>query len=402
VCGSCMYGERGQDLAGSAVGWRSAAGDKVAEEAAGERTNGDRSRGLGTIMVNQAGKYAKLKSEEADEQPSSSSEVGRDVESQQKPLGEKTIGEAAQEFTRKTMVVIALTILTSSQGLLIAVSKQGGKFEYSVMSANCMVETTKCVISLLFLMRQWNTIGVTEDNTLVTTLNEIWVFPVPALLYLIKNLMQYVIFLYVDPPSYQVLKNLNIITTGILYRIFLKKKLNSIQWSALILLTLGCTTSQLNTQSDNVLSTPTMGVFLAIVMALLSGAAGVYTEMIIKKRPQRSINVQNFYLYSFGIVFNMMAIFMYDNSQVMEKGFFYGYSSITFIMIMNHALSGLAVSMVMKYANNITKVYSTSVAMLLTTLISIPLFGFELSLPFMLGSGVVTVAVFLHSQAKKK
>jgi len=374
----------------------------VAEEAAGERTNGDRSRGLGTIMVNQAGKYAKLKSEEADEQPSSSSEVGRDVESQQKPLGEKTIGEAAQEFTRKTMVVIALTILTSSQGLLIAVSKQGGKFEYSVMSANCMVETTKCVISLLFLMRQWNTIGVTEDNTLVTTLNEIWVFPIPALLYLIKNLMQYVIFLYVDPPSYQVLKNLNIITTGILYRIFLKKKLNSIQWSALILLTLGCTTSQLNTQSDNVLSTPTMGVFLAIVMALLSGAAGVYTEMIIKKRPQRSINVQNFYLYSFGIVFNMMAIFMYDNSQVMEKGFFYGYSSITFIMIMNHALSGLAVSMVMKYANNITKVYSTSVAMLLTTLISIPLFGFELSLPFMLGSGVVTVAVFLHSQAKKK
>ena len=187
-----------------------------------------------------------------------------------------------------------------------------------------------------------------------------------------------------------------------MYRIFLKKKLNSIQWSALILLTLGCTTSQLNTQSDNVLSTPTMGVFLAIVMALLSGAAGVYTEMIIKKRPQRSINVQNFYLYSFGIVFNMMAIFMYDNSQVMEKGFFYGYSSITFIMIMNHALSGLAVSMVMKYANNITKVYSTSVAMLLTTLISIPLFGFELSLPFMLGSGVVTVAVFLHSQAKKK
>ena len=99
---------------------------------------------------------------------------------------EKTIGEVAQEFTRKTMVVIALTVLTSSQGLLIAVSNQGGKFEYSVMSANCMVEVTKCVISLLFLMRQWNTTGVTEDNTLRTTLHEVWVYPVPALLYLIK------------------------------------------------------------------------------------------------------------------------------------------------------------------------------------------------------------------------
>lgn len=61
--------------------------------------------------------------------------------------------------------------------------------------------------------------------------------------------MQYIIFLYVDPPSYQVmdgpsmlrlpavmlrfplapllhqiLKNLNIISTGVLYRIFLQKR----------------------------------------------------------------------------------------------------------------------------------------------------------------------------------
>ena len=115
-------------------------------------------------MVNQAGKYSKLRNDEIEQQPVSSSSGSRDVESQ-----EKTVGEVAQEFTRKTMVVIALTVLTSSQGLLIAVSKQGGKFEYSVMSANCMVEVTKCVISLLFLMRQWNTLGVTDDNTLMTT-----------------------------------------------------------------------------------------------------------------------------------------------------------------------------------------------------------------------------------------
>jgi hypothetical protein len=36
---------------------------------------------------------------------------------------------------------------------------------------------------------------------------------------------QYYIFAYVDAPAYQILKNLNIISTGILYRIILKKKL---------------------------------------------------------------------------------------------------------------------------------------------------------------------------------
>ncbi len=71
-------------------------------------------------------------------------------------------------------------------------------------------------------------------------------------------------------------------------------------------------------------------------------------------------------------------------------------------MILNHALSGLAVSMVMKYANNIVKVYATSVAMILTTIVSIPLFGFQLTLPFVLGTSVTAVAVFLHYQTKMK
>ncbi|PKI66516.1 hypothetical protein CRG98_013080, partial [Punica granatum] len=76
---------------------------------------------------------------------------------------------------------------------------------------------------------------------------------------------------------------------------------------------------------------------------------------IIKKRPSRNINVQNFWLYIFGMIFNAIAIFIQDFDAVMNKGFFHGYSLITTIMILNHALSGIAVSMVMKYADNIVK-----------------------------------------------
>lgn len=91
------------------------------------------------------------------------------------------------------------------------------------------------------------------------------------------------------------------------------------QWSALLLLALGCTIAQMNNNSDRVLSTPTIGVVLALAMAVLSGAAGVYTEMIMKKRLQRSIHVQNFYLYSFGILFNIIAMFTYEEGTVLEK-----------------------------------------------------------------------------------
>ncbi|GAB4838678.1 hypothetical protein Ancab_028223 [Ancistrocladus abbreviatus] len=300
----------------------------------------------------------------------------------------------------KSVVTLALTVLTSSQAILINWSKRAGKYEYSVTTANFLVETLKCALSLAALARIWKNEGVTEDNRLSTTLEEVIVYPIPASLYLIKNLLQYYIFAYVDAPGYQLLKNLNIITTGLLYRMILKKRLSEIQWAAFILLFAGCTTAQLKTNSDQVLETPIQGWVMAIVMALLSGFAGVYTEAIMKKRPQRNINVQNFWLYVFGMGFNAIAILIQDFDQVINKGFFYGYSFITVVMIVNHALSGIAVSMVMKYADNIVKVYATSVAMLLTAVVSVFLFGFHPTLSFFLGSIVVSVAVYLHSVGK--
>ncbi|KAK6916251.1 Nucleotide-sugar transporter, partial [Dillenia turbinata] len=320
------------------------------------------------------------------------------------PSNPGILGGSSSDFSkwkRKSIVTLALTFLTSSQAILIVWSKRAGKYEYSVTTANFLVETLKCALSVAALIRIWGNEGVTEDNRLSTTLDEVSVYPIPAALYLIKNLLQYYIFAYVDAPGYQILKNLNIISTGVLYRIILKKKLSEIQWAAFVLLCAGCTTAQLNPSSDHVLQTPFQGWVMAVVMALLSGFAGVYTEVaIIKKRPSRNINVQNFWLYVFGMVFNAIAILVQDFDAVVNKGFFHGYSFITTLMILNHALSGIAVSMVMKYADNIVKVYATSVAMLLTAVVSVFLFGFHLSLAFFLGSIVVSVSVYLHSIGK--
>ncbi|PIA64014.1 hypothetical protein AQUCO_00201361v1 [Aquilegia coerulea] len=301
-------------------------------------------------------------------------------------LGGDSSSREHSKWKIKSIVTVLLTLLTSSQAILIVWSKRAGKYEYSVTTANFSVEALKCTLSLLALTRIWRNEGVTEDNKLATSLNEIIVYPIPAALYLVKNLLQYYIFAYVSAPSYQILKNLNIISTGVLYHIMLKRKLSEIQWAAFILLCAGCTTAQLDSSSDRVLQTPFQGWMMAIVMALLSGFAGVYTEAIMKKRPSRNINVQNFWLYVFGMVFNAVAILVQDFDAVMNKGFFYGYTLITTCMILNHALSGIAVSVVMKYADNIVKVYSTSVAMLLTAVVSVFLFHFHLSLAFILGS----------------
>ena len=51
-------------------------------------------------------------------------------------------------YSRTVIVTVALTLLTSSQGLLIAASKKQGGFTYSPTSANLMVEVLKAALSL--------------------------------------------------------------------------------------------------------------------------------------------------------------------------------------------------------------------------------------------------------------
>ncbi|KAM0852057.1 hypothetical protein ACQ4PT_052017 [Festuca glaucescens] len=140
-----------------------------------------------------------------------------------------TLGDAGglkgkHSWKQKSIVTVALTLLTSSQAILIVWSKRAGKYEYTVTTANFSVEALKCLLSLVALYRTWNSQGVTKDNRLSTSLDEVSVYPIPAALYMVKNLLQYYIFAYVDAPAYQILKNLNIISTGVLYRIILKKK----------------------------------------------------------------------------------------------------------------------------------------------------------------------------------
>lgn len=51
---------------------------------------------------------------------------------------------------------------------------------------------------------------------------------------------------YVDPATYQILGNLKIVTTGVLFRLLLQRRLSLLQWIALVLLMVGATTSQVH------------------------------------------------------------------------------------------------------------------------------------------------------------
>ncbi|KAF2578198.1 hypothetical protein F2Q68_00001229 [Brassica cretica] len=94
-------------------------------------------------------------------------------------------------------------------------------------------------------------------------------------------------------------------------------------------------------------------------------------------------------MYVFGMAFSVVAIVIQDFDAIANN---VGIRELIIIGLLNyypamsHLLSGIVVSMVMEYAENIVKVYLTTVALLLTAVVSVYLFNFHVSLAFFLGS----------------
>jgi UDP-sugar transporter A1/2/3 len=87
-----------------------------------------------------------------------------------------------------------------------------------------------------------------------------------------------------------------------------------------------------------------------------------------------------------------------DGPEVKAKGFLFGYTSMVWIATIVHSAGGLIVALVVKHADNILKGFATSAAIVISCIVSMILFDFQLTFLFTLGSGLVIFSIFLYSK----
>ncbi len=155
---------------------------------------------------------------------------------------------------------------------------------YNSATVPLLSEIVKLAISGGLL---YNSVKKDRANTHMTTnWRSIMLFPIPSAIYVLHNNVQFWTLNYVEPATYQIMGNLKIITTGVLFRIMLGRHLTPVQWIALVLLALGAATSQIKNNCEAggaALAAPVMGYLLGLLSACLSALAGVYTEFLLKK-----------------------------------------------------------------------------------------------------------------------
>ncbi|URE36207.1 hypothetical protein MUK42_34436 [Musa troglodytarum] len=217
-------------------------------------------------------------------------------------------GRGRGEEMRWYLVAALLTLLTSSQGILTTLSQSHGKYKYDYATVPFLAEVFK-------VLSEEEVVNPTVDGD--CSINCWDNYKPGALLF----------------------------------------------WRSIIPQVKGCGEAS----CDSLFSAPIQGYMFGLLSACLSALAGVYTEYLMKKNND-TLYWQNVQLYtyialsavSFGAIFNMARLMMDDFRVGLENGPWWqrllnGYTVTTWLVVLNLGSSGLLVSWLMKYADNIVK-----------------------------------------------
>ncbi|GMM51407.1 hypothetical protein DASB73_023650 [Starmerella bacillaris] len=309
------------------------------------------------------------------------------------------------------MLQYSILILTMRQSRMRPPSEQ-----YYASTAVFLNEIIKIVFCLII---SFYDIGIKETKNKVFC-HDNWKLAIPAILYVIQNNLQYYAATNLDATVFQVTYQLKILTTAFFSVIMLHRNLSRNQWLMLLLLTIGVTMVQLpdtfwaSLWSDNEGATPTepdaaadrtrlLGLAAVFVSCLLSGLAGVYFELVLKKTQSVSLWVRNVQLAFYSIFPALfLGVFVKDGKKIAENGFFYGYTALTWIVIFQQAFGGVLVAIVVKYADNILKNFATSLSIILSAIISFAVWRTNVSFGFAVGASLVIISTYLFGVFEKR
>ncbi|PKS11331.1 hypothetical protein jhhlp_003093 [Lomentospora prolificans] len=282
-----------------------------------------------------------------------------------------------------------------------------------------------------------------------------WKLAIPAALYTFQNSLHYVAVSNLDAVHFQVLYQVEILATAIFTATLLRRPIGIKRWLSLVLLTIGVAIASLpqsgtplddkllfhdssdhyyprsahelgqagsgagevnhhlskrsatyeGIQDDEFADTMattlnySIGLTAVLVAATVSALTGVYFEKVLKDSPTpASVWTRNVQLsfYSLFPAFFVGVVYK-DGSEIARHGFFDGYNWIVWTAIIFHAVNGILTSLVINYADNIAKTFSTSFSILISVVFSLWFFDLTLTPELFVGTGLVLGATYLYT-----
>jgi UDP-sugar transporter A1/2/3 len=172
------------------------------------------------------------------------------------------------------------------------------------------------------------------------------------------------------------------------------------------LLTVGVSIVQMSGSRDQTASAADkhnrfVGLIAVLCAACTSGFSGVYFEKILKGSTT-SLWLRNVQMGLPSVLMAFLTVYVKDSAAVAEHGFLGGYSTIVWTVVIVQAVGGLIVAVVVKYADNVLKVFATSFSIVISCVLSAIFFEFHASVAFIVGASLVVLATGMYSKPERK
>lgn len=309
----------------------------------------------------------------------------------------------------KWLSLVALIGQTTLQAFVIKFARAGGT-QYLNSTCVFFAEVLKTITSFLLLSVEAG--GVQDAATFLLQRflgnpSECLKVSVPALAYTVQNTLIIYSLDKLSMAVQQVTYQLKIFTAALVSVALLGKQLNATKWVSLVILVVGVAIVQVPrgeksqasaaTETSGGFSDALLGFFAVLAACFMSGFAGGYMEMILKNA-DASLWLRNTQLGAFGVVFGIVSAMIQDVQEIVDAGLTKGYTWRVWLIIACLGFGGLLCAVVLKYADNILRQFSTALSIILTTLISwICLGEYEPDALFVLGTSLVIFATFCYN-----
>jgi len=317
------------------------------------------------------------------------------------------------------IVLLLLVVQSTSIVLLMRYSKtrpleSSTSPPYFATAAVLMAELLKLPTCTIMAAR---TVGVGDLRRLLATelpSRDTLKCAIPAVAFTVQGNLLFIALANLEAPTYQVTYQCKTLFTALFSWLILGRQLKQSQWLALFLLVCGTILVSdpwhgRSKPSDGSASAQSMttGILAVLAAAILSSSSSVYFEMMLKKKPAVATNgerdvslwLRNIQLGIFAMPLAAIAMMMQDGAFVWQYGMLQGFDSIVWIIVVLNGLGGLLVAATMKYADNIAKCFATAIAIVSGTILSVPIFDFQLAPIFGIGATCTVIASSLYSAA---
>lgn len=336
-------------------------------------------------------------------------------------------------------------------------NSENSKYDYNYTTVVLMTEFLKLSFTSAVLLHKFkipDLIRQIKENLAI-----LFIYTIPAGLYVAYNNLAFISLKNFTPATYLLLLNLRTVIIGVIYQIFFRKKLSSIQWLSLIVLTFSCILKQIDVskifessyaqeleslnselegqenlgitasvKSTEILTTISatskITAFIFMLIQILSSVtANVYNEFLLKDRHTLNFWIQNLFMYFNGLCLNLLVClikyFLHKNTlSALSSQFdpqaqlsawdslFYNFTYKHWCLILNQVFLGISASLLLKHLNSIVKALSTAIEMILSAYLQYLIFGFKVEgmqnyLAFILG--IVSIYLYaLNPIAEKK